>query len=101
MAVCTDCNQEMMLSRSCTRTAIELVDGWYQRITYGSKDKRVPVLWRKNCPDRCGDCGTRLGGYHHLGCDCECCPRCGGQLFICECHGDEDELEDADWSEKN
>jgi hypothetical protein len=35
---------------------------------------------------RCHDCGAKIGGYHHVGCDADYCPRCGQQLiFGCTC----------------
>jgi hypothetical protein len=33
----------------------------------------------------CGDCGVEEGEYHVLGCDCERCPFCSGQLISCDC----------------
>lgn len=39
----------------------------------------------------CHDCGTPFGEVHHLGCDMEECPKCGGQYFICDCHSIEKE----------
>lgn len=33
----------------------------------------------------CHDCAAPMGGTHHLGCDWEECPNCGGQYFICDC----------------
>ena len=33
----------------------------------------------------CGDCGASYGYYHHEGCDCGICPRCGGQFISCDC----------------
>lgn len=29
------------------------------------------------------ECGTGWGQYHELGCDCEDCPICKGQLLSC------------------
>ena len=34
---------------------------------------------------RCHDCGVPYGYIHHIGCDCEECPKCGTQLISCEC----------------
>lgn len=40
-------------------------------------------------PDICHDCGAKVGEVHHLGCDWERCPRCGGQFITCDCDDDE------------
>ena len=34
----------------------------------------------------CPDCAVELGAVHHLRCDQERCPACGGQLVGCDCH---------------
>jgi hypothetical protein len=36
------------------------------------------------------------GGLHHLGCDMQICPCCGGQLLSCGCRFDEDGPDDDD-----
>jgi hypothetical protein len=36
-------------------------------------------------PERCRDCGVKLGGYHHPECCIERCPRCHGQQLCCGC----------------
>jgi hypothetical protein len=41
----------------------------------------------KTAPRHCYDCNVAPGGIHHLGCEEERCPRCGGQLIMCECEG--------------
>ncbi len=76
MAKCEDCGREMLLAPSCLTVPILI-----ERTPY----RRVPQ--RKTKAGRCHDCGVEAGGVHHLGCDAERCPRCGGQLFICECAG--------------
>jgi hypothetical protein len=57
---------------------IELVDGAYQQVAFGSEqgDKGS---------GNCSYCGVRPRGFHHPGCEVEQCPRCDGQLFACDC----------------
>lgn len=35
--------------------------------------------------ERCHDCNTLNGHFHHWGCDAEIYPSCGGQLIGCDC----------------
>ena len=39
----------------------------------------------KEMPKICHDCRVEEGQIHHLGCDMERCPFCGGQLMGCNC----------------
>jgi hypothetical protein len=49
-------------------------------------------------PDsRCHDCGVKVGGYHHPGCDDEECPNCHMQLISCGCLVRDDDDEDPDY----
>lgn len=43
--------------------------------------KRIPNM----DAGRCHDCNARLSQIHHIGCDIERCPKCGGQLISCGC----------------
>jgi hypothetical protein len=48
--------------------------------------KFAPIPYNPDDPKiRCHDCNVATGGFHHLHCDMEICPRCGGQLFGCAC----------------
>lgn len=80
MATCTDCNREVTIAASCIVTTL-LIEG----VTY---DLELHQPGRRDPSDRCGDCGVRPGGYHHLGCDLMRCPRCGRQLISCGCWTD-------------
>jgi hypothetical protein len=86
MAVCTICKLEMTDSATvdCTgNREIEYPDG-----------TTLPALQYAG-DDRCHDCYIVPGGYHHLGCDMERCPRCAGQLVSCGCL----DTDDNDYSE--
>jgi hypothetical protein len=72
VAVCQDCNREMTTASSCVADALLIAGERHER--------RVA---RRG--GRCGDCGVEPGGYHHLGCDLEPCPRCSRQLISCGC----------------
>ncbi len=81
MAICEDCQQEMNTAEGCSADALILNDQRYARFRMRTDDG----------PRRCGDCRASSGGYHHLGCDMERCPRCRRQLISCGCVQAEDE----------
>lgn len=84
MAICDQCQQEMLDEKTvtCTRNAyIKFPDG---KIFAASKSHFDEPS------GRCHDCNIVHGGYHHPGCDVERCPRCGGQLIGCNCWGLDD-----------
>ena len=78
MVICNDCKQEMETADKC-RFPNKLRDKkgklWARDKTYYDVNKR------------CHDCGivNKPGNLHHLGCDIERCPKCGGQLIGCGC----------------
>ena len=58
---------------------------WYEEYVGTPEEKNI----------RCGDCGAKIGFYHHANCDNERCPICGGQLLSCSCF---DVPEPVEWS---
>ena len=87
MAVCRNCHEEMKEHRSCCWPVVIIKRKSYPRLRYGKETRygtRLPDYWTaygENCPD----CSVVLGGLHHVGCDWEQCPRCGGQFIGCDC----------------
>ena len=79
MARCLWCRREMTSGATCTVRALHQA---------GRACVLAPSRYR------CGDCGVARGGLHHLGCDMQPCPCCGGQLISCGCRFDEDEDDD-------
>jgi hypothetical protein len=78
MAKCRRCKQEMcdLNTKTCASEVVEFPDG----------SKMSPIPYNPPDPNiRCHDCGIAAGGVHHVGCDMEICPRCGGQFFGCSC----------------
>lgn len=75
-ATCPYCNKEMAPGGTCNVLKLKFADGKeYRRIPYVAACNEEP----------CGDCNVGDGCLHHLGCDNEKCPKCGGQLISCGC----------------
>lgn len=54
----------------------------------GAEWNRIPfglTRYGMKTENPCHDCGVIHGGFHHTGCDMEICPKCSGQMFICDC----------------
>lgn len=99
MAICQDCKREMLTAASCTVSTLHLHGAVFSLPAYGRDGTAAPR------GGRCGDCGATPGGFHHLGCDMQRCPRCRRQLISCGCpfdelggpeHDDTDDLDDLD-----
>lgn len=83
MAICTFCDQEMLEATSCTASELHRGGKAVAVFPYGD-DPGWPARGRP-----CPDCGVEPGGFHHLGCDIQACPRCRDQLIMCGCDWDE------------
>jgi hypothetical protein len=82
MVICQDCKQEMSdpKTATCNDATVTFPDGTrMQRIPYAEFIHGIKTA------TRCADCNIEYGGFHHLGCDMEVCPKCDGQLISCGC----------------
>jgi hypothetical protein len=81
MTVCGYCDQEMLEVDGCTTD--------WDTIAYGLEPELDGVAVLR--PERCRDCGARLGRSHHPRCCVAACSLCGGQAISCACLDDEAE----------
>ena len=82
MSICKFCNKDMKYSDSCIPIPIIHNGIKYLPIKFEENGKEHREF---NEEGRCNDCGVKLGGYHHSGCDNEVCPICEGQVAFCGC----------------
>lgn len=69
MAICKYCGKDMLSSDSCVLIPIKHNKKNYDPLKFGEDCKEG---WA-NKIGKCPDCGIKLGGYHHPGCDVEVC----------------------------
>ena len=71
--MCEACGEVMKEAVSCSANeSVETLTGEF-----------LPSIPHTDLPRRCHDCGVQPGGFHHLGCDAERCPKCTGQIIQC------------------
>ena len=75
---CRDCKQVMAPGVACTVKTVKINGKKFDRTTTHFDEPS----------GHCHDCNAPHGGLHHLGCDVERCPACGGQLISCGCWSD-------------
>ncbi|OQX23930.1 MAG: hypothetical protein BWK80_23515 [Desulfobacteraceae bacterium IS3] len=90
MTACKFCGKEMIGAASCIEYLIAIEGKKYPPVPYkGNSDGffRKEVL-------RCPDCNVLPGGFHHVGCSMEICPKCGGRWIYCRCSGTKVKIEE-------
>jgi len=80
--ICQMCNGDMQKVDGCRPIVFLHTEKEYVRIKVGDAGDFYEY---GDSDTRCGDCGAKHGCHHHLGCDCEQCPMCHGQLLSCDC----------------
>lgn len=84
LRTCTICGKTEGAS-SCIETRIRIEGVLYRPIPYSPRKKTA--FEEDGLPRRCPECGVLPGGFHHVGCPFEFCPKCGGRWLSCKCFG--------------
>jgi hypothetical protein len=85
LAVCDFCGKEMDGASSCIEGRIRIGDKDYSLLPY--KGKRETLFTKGEALKRCPECNVLPGGFHHVGCVLELCPKCNGKWVFCKCDG--------------
>lgn len=83
MTVCKFCGKEMEAARSCIESYFVIDGERYRPIPYIRQTDPETGAIQMRCPD----CNVLSGGFHHIGCSLEICPKCRGQWIYCRCFG--------------
>lgn len=93
MTICDLCGNDMTTGAGCVVGALHQEGRPYELAPH--ERRRGTGAHDENC----GDCSVAPGGLHHLGCDMQTCPKCRGQLLICDCRFDELPVDDDEFGE--
>ncbi len=84
MSTCKLCGKEKQYADSCSETLIVMGKAAFRPIGYRRRAE-CPLLGPGAL--RCPECNVSEGGFHHVGCCMEVCPKCGGWWVYCGCQG--------------
>jgi len=84
LAICAFCGKETEGASSCIKSSIRIDGADYTPLPF--KKKNETVFTRRQVV-RCAECNVLPGGFHHVGCVFEICPKCGGKWVYCACSG--------------
>jgi len=85
MTKCKLCGKEKF-SKTCVPYFIKIEGKYFDPVPYVPLNKTIAEVYRKK-ERRCSGCGVAEGGYHHVGCPVEMCPRCSNTWVSCRCQG--------------
>jgi hypothetical protein len=89
VATCEYCDREMD-GTECGYGHVVINGQEFSRIRLGDAKEKWEEM---GLEEVACECVTPIGGIHHVHCDQEVCPRCGGQFLVCTMEGGDCEVE--------